>query len=225
MPTRCDSMKIRAKMNEILMTPAQLAEASTLSTSTLNRILNEKNYRTSDATINLLAKALGCSPFDLLKDEAIGNMIHQEAEQAVTGVVAEAVAEALTVVVDELAPVVEEHSQQEIADAVPQMEVTTPPVLDVAAYVDYIRKSSEEKVELIQGELTKVRKSRTRWMIGTIVTIVLALAAVLGLTYYFIWEILHPDKGLTSILWKIYNSTTIPPVATPTPTPTIIPPL
>lgn len=212
MPARCDAMKIRARMNEHLMTAAQLADAAGLSASTMNRILNEKDYRTSDATLNMLAKALDCSPFDLLREEAIGAMIQQETEQAVTGVVAEAVAEALTVVVDEMAPSDDSPSPQEIAQAVPPMEVKTPPVLDVAAYIDHIKAACEKEVRAVLDRLEDMRKNRNFWRLFC----VLLLVAIVGLVWYFVWEILNPDKGITAILWNIYNSKNIPAI-TPKP--------
>lgn len=209
MPARCSSVKIRALMNDHFLTSAQLADAAGLSSSTLNRILNDKDYRTSDATVNQLAKALGCRPFDLLRDDAIDQMIHAETEQAVTDVVAEAVAEALTVVVDELAP---EETPEQIAQAVPPIEAEVPPVLDVAAYVEHIRSTCEEAVRLATERLADMRKSRNFWRIFCF----FLLLAVMGLTWYFVWEFLNPDKGLTAILWNIYNTKPVPGV-TPVP--------
>lgn len=212
MPARCDAVKIRARMNDRLMTPAQLADAAGLSSSTMNRILNEKDYRTSDATLNLLAKALGCSPFDLLREESIGAMIQQETEQAVTGVVAEAVAAALTVVVDELAPSDETHSPQEIAKVVPPMEVKTPPVLDVASYIEHIKESCQKEIEAFRLRFEEMKKSRNFWRAAFFI----ALSVSIVFACYCVWEILNPDKGITAVLWKIYNTRSIPGV-TPNP--------
>ena len=212
MPARCDSVKIRALMDERLMTAAQLANAADLSTSTLNRILNEKDYRTSDTTLKQLAKALGCSPFDLLREDSIGAMIHQETERAVADVVVEAVAEALTVVVDELSPADEAHAPQDIAQAVPPMEVKTPSVLDVSAYIDYLRTTCEDKVQSVLARLNDMRKSRNFWRIFCFIL----MLALVALIWYFIWEILNPDKGITAVLWNIYNTRSIPSI-TPNP--------
>lgn len=213
MPSRCSPVKLRALMNEALMTTGQLADASTVSTTTINRILNDTAYRTSDTTVNLLAKALGCSPFDILHEDAVDAMVRTEAEHAVSGVVAEAVAEAITVVVDELAP---EDTPQQVADAVPPIQASVPPVLDVASYIQYIKDSCEARVKEALGRLDDMRKARNLWRIVAL----LAVVAVIGLTWYFIWEILNPDKGLTAILWNIYNTKTVPAVTTaPTPTP------
>ena len=205
MPARCDSVKIRAKMNDKRMTAAQLADASGLSTSTLNRVLNEKDYRTSDSTVNLLATALDCSPFALLRDDVIGTMIQQETEQAVSGVVAEAVAEALTVVVDDQSP-------QEIAKAVPAMEVKAPHVLDVSSYVEYIKEACKKEIDAFRLLFEEMRKSRNFWRIFAFMMV----AVSVGLSAYFVWEILNPDKGVTAVLWEIYNSRMIPGV-TPRP--------
>ena len=209
MPSRCSSVKVRAMMNDRLMTPAKLADVSGLSASTLNRILNDKAYRTSDATLHQLSKALDCNPFDLLQDEAVDAMIHNETASAVADVVAEAVAEAVTVVVDELAP---DDTPEQIAEAVPPIRAAVPPVLDVAAYIDHIKVSCEARVQEVIARLNDMRKARNTWRALAIV----AILGVIGLTWYFVWEILNPDKGLTSILWNIYNTKAIPGV-TPNP--------
>lgn len=211
MPSRCNAAKIRARMSEQLMTATQLADKAGISPSTLTRILGEKDYRTSDQTVNLLARALDCSPFDLLQDSAVDEMIRNETQTAVADVVAEAVAEAVTAVVDELAP---EDTPEQIADAVPPIKASVPPVLDVAAYVDHIKAVCDARIKEALGRLDDMRKARNLWRIIAIV----AILCVIGLTWYFVWEILNPDKGLTAILWNIYNTRAIP-GATPTPTP------
>lgn len=209
MPSRCSAEKLRALMTDRLMTSAQLADKAGISASTMTRILNDKEYRTSDTTLNLLAKALDCSPFDLLQDSAVDAIIRNETEQAVADVVTEAVAEALTVVVDELAP---GDTPQQIADAVPQMQASVPPVLDAASYIQHIKDSCEARVREVLARLNDMRKARNLWRI---ICVVLAVCIV-GLSYYFVWEILNPDKGLTAVLWNIYNTKAIPGV-TPNP--------
>lgn len=203
MPARCDSSKIRMRMHDMLMTPTQLSEASGLSASTINRILHEKDYRTSDATLNLICRALNCSPFDLLRQEAIDTMIHTETEQAVTGVVAEAVTEAITIVADELTPAQDAPAPQKIAQAVPPLEVNVPPVLDVAAYIDYIRTATDEKVQAVNERLTDMRKARDLWRGCTLALLIFLLAFF----SYFVWEIFNPGSGLTNLLRQIYAST------------------
>lgn len=203
MPARCDASKIRMLMNDRLMTPAQLSESSGLSSSTINRILHEKDYRTSDATLNLISRALNCSPFDLLRQDAIDSMIHTETEHAVTDVVVEAVTEAITVVADELTPAQDAPAPQAIAQAVPPLEVNVPPVLDVAAYIDYIRTATDEKVQAVNDRLSDMRKARNLWRGCTLALLIVLLAFF----SYFVWEILNPGSGLTNLLRQIYIST------------------
>lgn len=209
MPSRCSAAKLRAMLNDRLMTSAQLADKAGVSASTMTRILNDKEYRTSDQTINLLAKALECSPFDLLQDEAVDMMIRAEAAQAVADVVTEAVAEAVTVVAEGLSP---GDAPEQVAGAIPPIQTTIPPVLDVAAYVEHIKDACEQRVREALARLNDMRKSRNFWRAFALA----ALAVVLGLTWYFVWEVLNPDKGITSVLWNIYNTKTIPGV-TPSP--------
>ena len=203
MPARCDAAKIRARMADRLMTPTQLSDASGLSISTINRILHEKDYRTSDATLNLICRALGCSQYDLLRDDAISDMIHSETAQAITGVVAAAVTEAVTVVADSVTPPDVTPAPQEIAKAVPPLEVTTPPVLDVASYIEYIRTTTEDRVAAIHARLDDMRRSRDLWRVLCIILMI----ALVAFACYFAWEILHPDCGLTNTFRQIYDTT------------------
>lgn len=210
MPARCSADKIRTLMTARLLTASQLADAAGVSHSTIARILNGNEHRTSDSTLNLLAQALGCSPFDLLPDEAVNDIVRTETESAVVGVVAEAVAEALTVVVDGLDTAASQPTPQDIAKAVPAMEVTAPPVLDIQAYINYIRQTCDEKVALARDELSAVRRSRTRWIIFAISVIVFVLVTIIILATFVVWEILHPESGITALLWRIYNGSSIP---------------
>lgn len=215
MPSRCSSAKVRAKMTEARLTAAQLADKAGISDSTMNRILQEKGYKTSDSTLTLLAGALNCSPFDLLRDDSINEMIHKEAEDAVTGIVAEAVAEAITVVVDELTPTEDAPTPERIADSVPPMQVNTPPVLDVASYIEHIKQACDEKIAAVMTRFDDMRKSRNFWRVFAIIMIAFSAIAI----WYFVWEILNPDKGITAVLWKIYSTSVPPMFVTATPNP------
>lgn len=215
MPSRCSSAKVRTKMAEARLTASQLADKAGISDSTMNRILQEKGYKTSDSTLTLLAGALNCSPFDLLRDDSIDEMIHKETESAVTGIVAEAVAEAITVVVDELSPATDMPTPERIADSVPHMQVNAPPVLDVAAYVDHIKQACEEKIAAVMTRFDDMRKSRNFWRVFAVIVIILIFIAI----WYFVWEILNPDKGITAVLWKIYSTSAPPMFTTATPEP------
>lgn len=80
MPGRCDSDKIRQKMKQNGMTVRKLIDTSKLSESTIRRILSGKEYTTLDATIELLAAALNCSPYDIMRDEEIERILHGETQ-------------------------------------------------------------------------------------------------------------------------------------------------
>lgn len=202
MPSRCSGAKLRAQMDKARLTSAQLADKSGVSTSTISRILNDRAPNTNAFTLYALCDALGCSQYDLLSDDIMETAIREETDHAIANVVAEAVAEAVTVVNDETSPQV---TPEQLAGAIPALPVSTPPVLDIASYVDYIKTSTASQVDAI-------RESRDTWRRTSVILFILLCLAVC----YFIWEILHPDQGITSILWNIYTRTT-PPTVAPTP--------
>lgn len=124
MPARCDREKVQQKMKEAGLTTRSLIEKSTLSESTVRRILSEKEYVTADASLDLLANALNCSPYDLLMDEEIEGMIQTETQAAVSEVVQDA---------------------EENADT----PHTLPPALNIASYVGYIRQTTNALVDAL----------------------------------------------------------------------------
>lgn len=203
MPARCSGEKLRQQMAAAKMTTTKLIQQSGVSESTIRRILANAEYKTNDSTLQLLAEALQCSPFDLLRDEAITDVVKVEANLAVSEVVAEAVMDAVTVVTDSIAP---DASQETIANAVPEMQVTPPPALDIPSYIKYIEASTSAHVEAL-------RESRDTWRRTSVILFVLILAMIA----YFLWEMFNPDKGLTSLLWQIYSCRQLP--LTPAPTP------
>lgn len=124
MPARCDGDKVRQKMKATGLTMRGLIDNSTLSESTVRRILSDKEYATSDTTLDLLAQTLKCSPYDLLLDEEIEAMVHAETEQAV-------------------AAVAEEEKEA------PGQPHTLPATLNVASYVGYIRQTTNVLVDAL----------------------------------------------------------------------------
>ena len=117
MPARCSAAKVRAKMMEAGITAGKLSALTTLSPSTINRVLNDKAYHSNDYTLQRLADVLHCSPYDLLRDEIVEEAVREEAANTVADVVAEAVMEAVTVVTDEVAPDVDpERNASRIAE-------------------------------------------------------------------------------------------------------------
>lgn len=206
MPARCSAEKVRHQMARIGLTTPKLIAKSHLSESTIRRILADKEYSTSDYSLQQLSEALQCSPYDLLRDSAIDQMTRKETEYAVEGVVAEAVMEAVTVVTESVAP---ETSPKKVAESVPVIPVATPPTLDIPSYVEYIKESTS-------AHINSLKQSRNAWRNTSVILFVLLLLAI----FYFAWEIFNPDKGITRILWEIYISSTPPafPHATPSPT-------
>lgn len=205
MPARCSAEKVRHQMSRIGMTTPKLIAKSRLSESTVRRILSDKEYTTSDYTLQQLSEALQCSPYDLLRDAAIDEMTRTESEYAVEGVVAEAVREAVTVVSDNIAP---GTSPEKVAESVPVIPVATPPTLDIPSYIEYIKESTSAHIK-------SLKRSRNTWRNTSGILFTLLMLAII----YFAWEIFNPDKGITSILWEIYSSSAppVPSVSTPTP--------
>lgn len=124
MPARCDGDKVKQKMKDAGLTMRGLIDNSTLSESTVRRILSDKEYTTSDVSLDLLAQALKCSPYDLLMDEEIEAMVQAETEQAVATVVEEAEGE-------------------------PGKPYALPAALNIASYVGYIRQTTNALVDAL----------------------------------------------------------------------------
>lgn len=204
MPSRCSGAKLRALMDTRRLTSAQLADKSGVSSSTISRILNDRAPNTNTFTIHSLCDALGCEPFDLLSDQAAIEAVRTDVEHAVAEVISEAVTEAVTVVVEDTAPDV---TPEQVANAVPALQVTAPPALDTVSYVEYIKAATDKHVEALM-------RSRNTWIIVSAIL----FALLVLLVWYFIWEILHPDQGITRVLWEIYSGTAMP-TYMPTPTP------
>lgn len=63
---------VRVKLKEILqekhMSMSKLSRLSDISFSTISRIINDKDYSPTVATLERLAKALNISVYDLLED-------------------------------------------------------------------------------------------------------------------------------------------------------------
>lgn len=211
MPARCSSQKIKAQMARLGMKTSKLMAVSGLSESTLHRLLTDKPVTTNDRTLQILADALQCSPFDLLRDSEIDQVVKTEADNAMTGVVAEAVLEAVTVVTESLAP---ETPPETIAEQIPQLPVSAPAALDIPTYIEYLRDSHNDRVDDMQRALQDMRSARNLWRWVSFALFVLLFLAVC----YFAWELFNPDKGLTRVLWDAYISL-FPPAYTQPPTP------
>lgn len=169
MPQRLSVPKIKARMNVLGLSASRLGQKSQLSDSTIDRILHGRANNYSDFTVQRLSAALECSAFDLFDDDALATTV----AHAIEDVVAEAVAEAVTVVMDETAPDV---SAQSVAEAVPNIPVQLPGALDVPAYFSYIQ--DQHKAELAAYEQLKADMVRERnaWRVLSFVLIAVCVA-------------------------------------------------
>ena len=198
MPARCSSQKIKAQMARLGMKTSKLMAVSGLSESTLHRLLTDKPVTTNDRTLQILADALQCSPFDLLRDSEIDQVVKTEADNAMTGVVAEAVLEAVTVVTESLAP---ETPPETIAEQIPQLPVSVPAALDIPTYIEYLRDSHNDRIDDMQRALQDMRSARNLWRWLSLALAILFLLSI----FYFIWEIITPGEGVTRLLWSAYH--------------------
>ena len=180
MPSRLSGKKVQARMLVKNITPSQLSLRSTLSPSTIDRIIHDRATNYNNFTVQRIADALECSPFELFDEEAVGAAISDAVSHAVENVVVEAVAEAVTVVVEEVAP---QTSEQTIAETVPNISTSVPPVLDVPAYFGYIQEEHKREIEELKQEheshLSDIRKEAAAWrktatiLMGIIVAVLL----------------------------------------------------
>ena len=174
MPLRLSGCKVRERMLTKNITPADLAKKSGLSTSTIDRITNDRANSYSNFTIKRLADALDCEPFELFTDEAVKAALNEAFSQSIENVVAEAVTEAVTVVVDNVAP---DTSAEALADNVPKMTVNVPPALDIPTYIDHLIAEHEKEIERIiesnNAQTKELRKEKRAWQT---ITAVLAVA-------------------------------------------------
>ena len=176
MPRRIDGEKITALQDEMNMTNADLARESGVSVSTIIRIKKNEAHNSSNFTVKSLAKAFGCQPADLYKEEAVKEAINESLAQTVSNVVAEAVAEAVTVVVDEVAP---DASPETVAEKIPEMKINMPFDLNVQKYFDRRVISHQLEIEKLEtsysNHINDLRKGKQAWQ---------AIAAVLALAVF-----------------------------------------
>lgn len=199
MPSRIDTVLVRRLIKEAgFKSYASFGEYVGISGSTMDRVLSEKNeHNYNSDTIERIAKGLNISPFDLYKKEAIDAAVAAAAAEAVAEAVVEAVTEAVTVVAVDVAP---EVPAQQIASAIPQLNVTPPPALDPSIYLDYIRDSRKQEIDLLtnacESRIAECEAHNRRILRNLYITIC-ALCAVI---IYLMWELFNLDRGLTSHL-------------------------
>lgn len=180
MPSRLNPDAIRTKMKEAKITSlASLSTKSGISPATIDRIMHHRCGNCNSQTVQMLADALKCSPFDLYTEEALTEGTAIAAAVAVADAVAEAVNEAVNAVVSEVAP---EAAPQEVAAAVPNEIPVTPPPIDLVAYFDYLKTSHESEIKTLttayEDRIAQDRKNHSRLvsiLCGVIIVMLIAL--------------------------------------------------
>lgn len=152
MPSRLNPDAIRSRMKEVgIPSLASLSNKSGLSQATIDRIMHRRCGNCNSQTVQMLADALKCSPFDLYTEEALTEGTALAEAVAVADAVAEAVNEAVNAVVSEVAP---NADPQEVAKAIPDISVA--PVVDLNAYFEHIKDVHRQEL----ANLTEIYKSR-----------------------------------------------------------------
>lgn len=137
MPSRLNPDAIRSRMMDLgIRSLSSLSTKSGVSPATIDRIMHHRSGNCNSQTVQMIADALKCSPFDLYTEEALTEGTALAAASAVADAVAEAVNEAVNAVVSEVAP---DAPPQEVASAIPEIDVPPPPALDLAAYFEYLK--------------------------------------------------------------------------------------
>lgn len=199
MPSRIDTSLLRRLIKEAgFKSYAAFGAHVGLSGSTMDRVLNENNeHNYNSDTIERIAKGLNLSPFDLYKKEAIDAAVAAAAAEAVAEAVTEAVVEAVTVVAVDVAP---EVPAQQIASAIPQLNVTPPPALDPAVYLDYIRDSRKQEIDLLTQSCEQriaECESHNRQIRRNLYITIGAMAFII---LYLLYELFSLDRGIAAYL-------------------------
>ena len=174
--------KVRALMLAANINSTQLAQRTTLSPSTIDRVLNNRAVNYSEFTLQRIANVLGCSVYDLYSDETLPAAVADSAASTMASVVVGAVADAVSVVADDVAP---DATPEELASAIPDITVPTPPALDVAAYFSYIQETHKTELENLQtsynARIADLTREKRLWCGLTI----LLIASII------VWTLLH----------------------------------
>ena len=149
MPSRLNPDAIRSRMMDLgIRSLSSLSTKSGVSPATIDRIMHHRSGNCNSQTVQMIADALKCSPFDLYTEEALTEGTALAAASAVADAVAEAVNEAVNAVVSEVAP---DAPPQEVASAIPAIEVPPPPALDLAAYFEYLKSVHARELESLHA--------------------------------------------------------------------------
>ena len=175
MPARLSSVKIYRLMEILGLNTAKLISRSTLSESTINRILKGKATNHNNYTVSCICKALNCTLADIAEDDVIEAAINASVAHAVENVVADAIAEAVTVVMEETAPDV---PSQSVAEAVPNIPVQPPDALDVPSYFNHIKDQHAAEIAAYTSCIEELRRERNVWR--TLSLLMIAACVVLA---------------------------------------------
>lgn len=161
MPSRLSATKIRAKMQELHISPSAMVTRTRLSPSTVDRVINGRATGYNDHTAECFANALGCTVMDIVEDEFVVPVITSAIATSVETAIVGAVSEAVSVVVDK--------QDENIAKSVPDMTVHLPPALDVAQYFTTLQQTQERELTEIKAErddhIRDLRKEAITWKI------------------------------------------------------------
>lgn len=164
MPSRLSATKIRAKMQTKHISPSAMVPLTTLSASTVDRVINGRATGYNDHTAQCFANALGCTVMEILDDEYVTPVINSAVSASIETAIVGAVAEAVNVVVDDVSP---RTPPESAAQAVPDMTVHLPPALDVAKYVDHLQTDHQRELAEIkaahQEHLNDIRREKNAW--------------------------------------------------------------
>lgn len=164
MPKRLSGTKILAIMKVEGITQTELIRRSTLSPSTVEKVVHNRATRYSDYTAQCIADALGRTVMDIVDDEYVAPVINSAVSASIETAIVGAVAEAVNVVVDDVSP---RTPPESAAQAVPDMTVHLPPALDVAKYVDHLQTDHQRELAEIkaahQEHLNDIRREKNAW--------------------------------------------------------------
>lgn len=182
MPQRLSVPKIKERMQLLGLNTAKLVVKSQLSESTVDRILHGRANNYSDFTVQRLALALECPVLELLDDESTSAALTAFTARTVEGVVAESIAENVTVVVENVAPDV---SPEAVAKSVPNTPVSVPSAMDVSAYFSYIQERHKAELASMVAahdqHVSDLRAERRSLRIAcTMLSFLLLLAVLFG---------------------------------------------
>ena len=164
MPKRLSGTKILAIMKAEDINQTELIRRTALSQSTVDKVIHNRATGYSDYTAQCIADALGRTVMEIVEDEYVTPVINSAVSTSVESAIVGAVAEAVTVVVDDVSP---RTPSESVAQTVPDMTVHLPPALDVAKYVDHLQADHQREIADMkaahQEHLADIRREKNVW--------------------------------------------------------------